>query len=65
MGSKCFRVIVVPLLAEKPTAAVGNICMSARMAHRAAWMQGDDVIRKESSEDSKVDKKIKSICKGC
>ena len=28
-------------------------------------MQGDDAIRKESSEDSKVDKKIKSICKGC
>jgi DNA end-binding protein Ku len=25
-------------------------------------MQGDDAIRKESSEDSKVDKKIKSIC---
>jgi len=28
-------------------------------------MQGDDAIRKESSEDSEVDKKIKSICKGC
>jgi hypothetical protein len=28
-------------------------------------MHGDDAIRKESSEDSEVDKKIKSICKGC
>jgi hypothetical protein len=28
-------------------------------------MQGDDAIRKENSEDSKVDKKIKSICNGC
>jgi hypothetical protein len=28
-------------------------------------MQGDDAIRMESSQDSKVDKKIKSICKGC
>jgi hypothetical protein len=29
-------------------------------------MQGDDVIRKENSPDqSKADKKIKSICKGC
>jgi hypothetical protein len=28
-------------------------------------MQGDDVIRQEDAVDSKVDKKIKSICKGC
>jgi hypothetical protein len=28
-------------------------------------MPGDDVIRKEDAVDSKVDKKIKSICKGC
>jgi hypothetical protein len=28
-------------------------------------MPGDNAIRNESSEDSKVDKKIKSICKGC
>jgi hypothetical protein len=28
-------------------------------------MQGDHAIRMESSEDSKVDKKIKNICKGC
>jgi hypothetical protein len=28
-------------------------------------MKGDDAIRMETSEDSKVDKKIKSICKGC
>jgi len=28
-------------------------------------MQGDDVIKSESSQDSAVDKKIKSICKGC
>jgi len=28
-------------------------------------MQGDDTIRAETSGDSKVDKKIKSICKGC
>jgi hypothetical protein len=27
--------------------------------------QGDDTIRAEDSQDSKVDKKIKSICKGC
>jgi hypothetical protein len=28
-------------------------------------LQGDDAIRAENSQDSKVDKKIKSICKGC
>jgi len=28
-------------------------------------MQGDDVIKSENSQDSAVDKKIKSICKGC
>jgi hypothetical protein len=28
-------------------------------------MQGDDTIRTEDAQDSKVDKKIKSICKGC
>jgi hypothetical protein len=28
-------------------------------------MQGDDAIRAEDSQDSKVDKKIKSICKRC
>jgi hypothetical protein len=28
-------------------------------------MQGDDVIGAESSSDSMVDKKVKSICKGC
>jgi hypothetical protein len=28
-------------------------------------MQGDDTIKAEDSQDSKVDKKIKSICKGC
>jgi hypothetical protein len=28
-------------------------------------MEGDNAIRMETSEDSKVDKKIKSICKGC
>jgi hypothetical protein len=28
-------------------------------------MQGDDAIKAEDSQDSKVDKKIKSICKGC
>jgi hypothetical protein len=28
-------------------------------------MQGDDTIRAEGSQDSKVDKQIKSICKGC
>ena len=28
-------------------------------------MQGDDAIREENAQDSKVDKKIKSICKGC
>jgi hypothetical protein len=28
-------------------------------------MKGDDTIRAEDSQDSKVDKKIKSICKGC
>jgi hypothetical protein len=28
-------------------------------------MQGDDAIRAEDAQDSKVDKKIKSICKGC
>jgi hypothetical protein len=28
-------------------------------------MQGDDTIRAESSPDSKVDQKVKSICKGC
>ena len=33
---------------------------------RGPAMQGDDVIRKENSPDqSKADKKIKSICKGC
>jgi hypothetical protein len=28
-------------------------------------MQGDDAIRAEDAPDSKVDKKVKSICKGC
>jgi hypothetical protein len=28
-------------------------------------MQGDDAIREEDAQDSRVDKKIKSICKGC
>ena len=28
-------------------------------------LPGDDVIRQEDAVDSKVDKKIKSICKGC
>jgi hypothetical protein len=28
-------------------------------------MHGDDTIRVESSPDSKVDQKVKSICKGC
>jgi hypothetical protein len=28
-------------------------------------MEGDNTIREESAADSKVDKKIKSICKGC
>jgi hypothetical protein len=28
-------------------------------------MQGDDTIRAESSPDSGVDKKVKSICNGC
>jgi hypothetical protein len=28
-------------------------------------MQGDDTIKAESTQDSMVDKKIKSICKGC
>jgi hypothetical protein len=28
-------------------------------------MQGDDTIRAESSPESKVDKTVKSICKGC
>jgi hypothetical protein len=28
-------------------------------------MGGDNTIREESTADSKVDKKIKSICKGC
>ena len=27
--------------------------------------QGDDQIRSESSQDSKADRKIKSICRGC
>jgi hypothetical protein len=28
-------------------------------------MQGDDAIRAEDAPDSKVDRKVKSICKGC
>jgi len=28
-------------------------------------MPGDDAIKAEDAQDSKVDKKIKSICKGC
>jgi hypothetical protein len=28
-------------------------------------LPGDDVIRKEDAQDSKVDQKIKGICKGC
>ena len=28
-------------------------------------MKGDDVIKAEDAQDSKVDKKIKGICKGC
>jgi hypothetical protein len=28
-------------------------------------MPGDDVIKEEDAQNSKVDKKIKGICKGC
>jgi len=44
--------------------AAGNSRIDGTVTNGPA-MPGDDVIRAEDSQDSGVDKKIKSICKGC